>query len=236
LEQAARRIRYQFLARTAYAYDAHYVLTGHTMDDQAETVLLRLMRGSGLDGLAGMRPVRSIARENLTLLVRPLVQKFRRTEVEDYCRAAGVEPRFDAMNADPAFSRVAVRHGLLPLMTQFNPKIVETLARTARLMAADNDALEIAATAALAAAFVEGEAKLSVPQLQATRPGLRARVIRRWLELNRGHLRRIGSVHVRAVEALLEGDHGGRIAELPGGGRVERRAGLLHFRGTNIND
>jgi tRNA(Ile)-lysidine synthase len=206
------------------------------MDDQAETILLRLMRGSGLDGLTGIRPTRQLEPENLTLLVRPLVQKFRRTEIEDYCRNAGVEPRFDAMNSDPAFSRVAVRNGLLPLMTQFNPRIVETLARTARLIAADHDALEIAATAALVGAFVDDGSKLSVSKLQATRPGLRARVIRRWMELNRGHLRRIGAVHVRAVEALLEGDHGGRTIELPGGGRVERRAGLLRFRDTKIKD
>lgn len=238
LEQAARRARYDFLATIARRKRANLVITAHTMNDQAETVLLNLLRGSGLDGLTGIDPVRSLAAQNKVLLVRPMVSWASRRLTVSYCRRRGVEFLVDEMNADVRFSRVRVRTQLLPLMQSFNPKLVETLARTAEVLREDNSALNSAADRLLALALngvhqtKAGSPKcdsLHVDLLALAQTALRRRVLRRWLRLCRGDLRRIERVHVIAVETLLFGNRGGRIVELPGGGRVSRRQKLLLF-------
>src|SRR2546426_7940226 len=100
LEQAARRARYDFLAKTANRNQAEIVLTAHTMDDQAETVLLNLLRGSGLDGLGGIEPVRTLNDRSGVLLARPLLSWARRGDTATYCQSQGVEFRADEMNKD----------------------------------------------------------------------------------------------------------------------------------------
>src|SRR5712692_8946881 len=119
LEQAARRARYRFLADVAKKKRASLVLTAHTMDDQTETVLLNLLRGSGMDGLSGMEPARRLGEGSETTLVRPLLDWARRRDTENYCRLRGVEFRFDEMNDDEKFARVRVRRQLLPRMGSF---------------------------------------------------------------------------------------------------------------------
>ncbi|HEX7773649.1 MAG TPA: tRNA lysidine(34) synthetase TilS, partial [Pyrinomonadaceae bacterium] len=129
IEQAARDARYAFLERTAKRVSANYVLTAHTMDDQAETVLLRLMRGSASLGLGGMESLRPLAKNSSIKLVRPLLWA-RRAETEDYCRLRKIEFLSDEMNDDLTFARVKVRKQLLPLMQSFNNRIVEAISRT----------------------------------------------------------------------------------------------------------
>ena len=281
LEQAARRARYEFLAETARSRGACAVVTAHTLDDQAETVLLRLLRGSGADGLGGMSAVRRLGEEDESLLLaRPLLRWARRADTEKYCRARGVEPRSDEMNADERFARVRVRRQLLPLAETFNPRAVEALARTAELLREDASALEALAARLLDAATVreewregrpsshsdeegggktvaaasrvngvradacdegfkgrsertrEGEAAppLRVAVLAGAPIALRRRALRLWVGRGRGRLRRVELAHVAGVERLLTGERGGRVAELPGGSRIERRRGLLFFR------
>ncbi len=229
VEQAARRARYRFLHETALASGACAVVTAHTLDDQAETILLRLMRGSGAEGLTGMRPERALveARDDVRLL-RPLLGWARRAETENYCRKRGVSFRLDEMNEDESFARVRVRHRLLPLMESFNPRVVETLVRTAELLRDDDATLNREASRLLENALVE-ESVLRVEVLAAAPKALRRRALRLWLAERRGDLRRIELVHLRAVEKLLEGERGGRVAELPGGGMIERRRSQLRF-------
>src|SRR5207302_519582 len=109
------------------------VLTGHTLDDQAETVLMRLLRGSGAEGLGGIEAQRALVEGDEVLLARPLVGWARRVQTVEYCRERHVEFRVDEMNVDERFARVRVRQELLPLMESFNPRVVEALARTAEL-------------------------------------------------------------------------------------------------------
>src|SRR6266404_1258918 len=137
LEQAARTKRYDFLLRTANKNKAQFVLTAHTLDDQAETVLLRLLRGSAAEGLSGTLSLRKIKEGSTVKLARPLVSWARRSDTEDYCRGLGVEFRVDEMNDDEKFSRVRIRKQLLPLMESFNNRIVEALSRTASLLGED---------------------------------------------------------------------------------------------------
>src|SRR5690348_13102619 len=135
VEQGARIERYTFLQQVAENVNAGLVLTGHTLDDQAETFLLNLIRGSGIRGLSGMRPVRDLTSSiNSIKLVRPLMTWARRADTEAYCRELSVEYRQDTMNEDESFTRVRIRKILLPLLKDFNPKIVERLAETAALL------------------------------------------------------------------------------------------------------
>ncbi len=142
LEATAREARYAWLAATARRHGYAAVATGHTADDQAETVLLRLVRGAGATGLAAMRadgwvpgarpPVR---------LVRPLLTTTR-AEVEAYCQARGLAPSLDPSNADPTFTRNRIRLELLPVLAALNPNIRRTLARLAEVTAGEAEALQ----------------------------------------------------------------------------------------------
>ncbi len=130
LEAAARDERYRFLETTAARLGLRYIATAHTLDDQAETVLQRLLRGTGPAGLAGIPRVRSAA-DGTIGLVRPLLG-FRRREVLEYVDSCGLPYRTDASNADVRFTRNRIRHDLLPqLVRDYNPQLVESLGRLA---------------------------------------------------------------------------------------------------------
>lgn len=240
LEQAARRVRYEFLTKTAKRRGATIVLTAHTMDDQAETILLNLLRGSGADGLGGMEPSRPIVDEGETLLVRPLMQWARRQDTVAYCRLRRVEFRNDEMNMDESFTRVRVRRQLLPLMESFNPKVVQGLTRTAELLRQDGSALDLAGARLLELASERVPARdrrkekpvtLRLDLMAMAHPALRRRALRQWLIQCRGDLKRLERVHILAVESLLFGNQGGRAVELPGGSKVSRKSGLIRFHG-----
>jgi tRNA(Ile)-lysidine synthase len=235
LEQAAREARYAFLERTAKRKSATYVLTGHTMDDQAETVLLRLMRGSAGAGLGGMEHMRPLGKSKSIKLVRPLLWA-RRHDTEAYCRLRKTEFLKDEMNDDQKFARVKVRQQLLPLMQSFNNKIVEAISRTASQLREDaavllNDSDALLRRAAVLD-HVEDETEtpaLDVKVLAKAPPALRRRALRQWIFERRGNTRRLEMVHLLAVEKLLEGTTGGRVVELPGGSRVRRKRNRLQF-------
>jgi tRNA(Ile)-lysidine synthase len=254
LEQAARRARYEFLAGAARRAGASAVLTGHTLDDQAETVLLRLLRGSGSEGLGGMRPERSLEEGGAVSLRRPLLEWARRADTEKYCRERGVEFRADEMNEDESFARVRVRRRLLPLLETFNPRASVAIARAAGLLREDASALDAHAARLLedaraevgttsgetdSTSFVPSDSPddesesatwpLRVEVLAGAPAALRRRALRLWVGRGRGGLRRISLAHVSGIERLLKGVRGGRVAELPGGALVERRRGLLTF-------
>ena len=241
LEQAAREARYAFLERTAKRINSSYVLTAHTMDDQAETVLLRLMRGSAGLGLGGMEALRPVSKNSSIKLARPMLWA-RRVETEDYCRLRKTEFLSDEMNEDQAFARVKVRKQLLPLMQSFNNKIVEALSRTATQLREDSAVLFNDSDALLRRAAVSSEgngdgdenetAALDVKVLAAAPVALRRRALRQWLSQVRGSARRLEMVHLVAVEKLLEGSSG-RVVQLPSGGRVRRNRNRLEFELEN---
>jgi len=240
LEQAARQARYAFLERTAKRKSAKYVLTAHTMDDQAETVLLRLMRGSAGGGLGGMDAVRSLSANKSIKLARPLLWA-RRSDTENYCRLRKTPFLVDEMNSDVGFSRVRVRQQLLPLMQSFNNRIVEAISRTAAQLREDRAVLATDSDELLQRASVspdnegdETEAPaLNVKLLANEPPALRRRALREWIAKARGSTRRLEMVHLLAVEKLLAGDAGGKTVELPGGGRVRRSKNRLEFEAEN---
>ncbi|HXD32852.1 MAG TPA: tRNA lysidine(34) synthetase TilS [Pyrinomonadaceae bacterium] len=237
LEQAARRARYEFFARIAKRRKASCVLTAHTMDDQAETILLRLLRGSGTDGMTGIEPMRRLDAKSSAeiILARPLLTWARRADTEAYCQRRQINYLSDSMNKDEQFTRVRVRRQLLPLMESFNKKIVEGLSRTAELLRDEVDVLTKQAQALLVAAAIKshkGETKvpaLDVRVLAEAPVAVRRRALRQWIAHGRGDLRRCELVHIQGIEKLLVGQQGGRVAELPGGATVVRKQSRLEL-------
>ncbi len=138
VEDAARKIRYRFLGDEARAAEATAVVTGHTLDDRAETVLLHAIRGSGLSGLAAMAPRSPWPFGSGPAIARPIVE-LQREETERYCRESGVEARQDPTNDLPIAMRNRVRHELMPSLRGFNPRVAEALARLADAAITDDD-------------------------------------------------------------------------------------------------
>ncbi len=253
-EQNARIARYQFLLRTAENVKAGYVLTAHTMNDQAETFLLNLIRGSGFDGLSGMLPVRDLGSggveeersggggeepglgEDLTpilpfsatLLIRPLLHWAKREDTENFCREPGVEFRYDTMNEDMSFKRVRVRKMLLPMLMEFNPRIIETLGNTAILM---RSAAESSANG------LDGPLpdQLSIKDLRDMDPGPLHQTIRSWLKQQRGGLRTVSRRHIEAIGNLALSTKSGKTVELPGFGVVRKQNGRLVFENIMVD-
>ena len=214
-EAAARAARYAALE--SVRGDA-MILLGHTADDQAETVLLGLGRGSGARSILGMRPAAGG-------YLRPLLE-LRRSVTEQACAALGLPVWQDPHNVDPRFRRVRVRREVLPLLEDvLAGGVTEALARTARQLQADEDTL-----AALTGRVLEsatGAAGLAVAPLLEQPPGLVARCVKAWAEgAGSGAL---AAVHVAGLTALVLDWHGQGPLELPGGVRVRRSSGTLEL-------
>lgn len=216
LEADARAARYRALEEVAAVRHAT-VLLGHTRDDQAETVLLGLARGSGTRSLAGM----ALRSGPGGRWLRPLLG-LGRDATDAVCRENDLVPWQDPHNDDPSFARVRVRRTVLPtLEAELGPGIAEALARTADLARDDADLLD-----ALAAEADPGTASLDCARMTALPGALRRRVLGRWLRLEHG-LSDLSAGHLFAVESLLTDWHGQRGVDLPGGVRVARTGGRL---------
>ncbi len=222
LEATARRLRYVFLARAAEGCGARFVLTAHTQDDQAETILMRLLRGTGAEGLRGIHPVRRLSLS--VELVRPMLA-VTRAEVIEHCERYQLKFRTDSSNDLPDFTRNRIRQELLPLLRSFNPRSDEALARLAWLLDDDQEFLQQIALRILSEAR-QGNG-LSARKLREQAPAIRRRVLRLWLEEERGGLQRIDAVHLKAIEQLILRNHGGRVIELPADWRVLLKSGTL---------
>ncbi len=262
LEQNARDARYDFLTRTANNLKAYGVVTAHTMNDQAETFLLNLIRGSGIDGLGGMRTVRELRSEGVEkwtsqgndrnipvsprpgvsdspllpfsstpplLLIRPLLTWARREDTENFCRDCGVEYRYDTMNEDMSFKRVRIRKILLPVLTDLNPKIIETLARTASLMQQSEPGATATGSLDPGPSPVAPTGDLAIKDIKTLEKPVLYKTLRSWLRINRGDLRSISLKHIEAIERLALSPKSGRFVELPGGVTVQKHDGRLVF-------
>ncbi len=229
-EAAARAARYAALEQVASELGAAAVLLGHTLDDQAETVLLGLARGSGAASLQGMAAQWPAASERFVFL-RPLLAIRRSTTVQA-CADAALEPWTDPQNNDPAFTRVRMRRTVLPLLeAEFGPGVAEALARTAEQLREDSEALDSFADelAEDLAEHAEAGISLDVPALLANPPALRQRLIRLVASSEFGVA--LSRAQTLEVARLVTDWHGQKGVDLPGV-RVVRRDGRLHFVST----
>ena len=231
LEQNARFARYTFLKETAENLDAKAVLTAHTLNDQTETFLQNLIRGSGIKGLGAMREVRKLNKESEILLVRPLLNWAKRKDTENFCHQNELEFRLDSMNKDLTFNRVRIRKILIPMLEDFNPKIVGKLAKTAKLLREDFDELETASIEKMRFFHSNAEkSELNLDDLKDIFPSMRRRILRLWLKENRGDLRRLSSKHIQAIENLAFSRKSGKMVELTHGEQVLKNNGKLIFK------
>jgi tRNA(Ile)-lysidine synthase len=220
-EAAARTARYAAFGRAVAGSGAVAVLLGHTLDDQAETVLLGLARGSGALSLQGMAAVAGVYR-------RPLLG-IRRTQTRQACRDAGLLAWSDPQNADPRYARVRVRERVLPVLeAELGPGIAASLARTAEGLREDAEALDALVSDLVGKTVTPLEAgvAVSVAGLAESPAALRHRVIRFVAAVNFGAS--LERSHTLAVARLLTDWHGQNALDLPGV-RVERQGGTLIF-------
>jgi tRNA(Ile)-lysidine synthase len=223
LEDAARRLRYGFLTRVAKDVGASAIATGHTLDDQAETVLLRLLRGSGLDGLAGIPPVRQ---GDAVRIVRPLLETTR-AEVLAYLREIDVGWREDPSNQDHDILRNRIRLVLLPALEGYNPDVRRTLARVAGLLRDEAEVLRSLAAPGIAETLSgdSGSVRVSRTPFVRLATALQRRALREAVQRVRGNLNGVRFVHIEGARQLvLEGEVGAWLP-LPGGVRVTRVSG-----------
>lgn len=209
VETAARELRYRFFARCAKALGADKIATAHTADDNLETMLFRLIRGTGLAGLAGIPPVR----DNI---IRPLLHVERR-DIEAYLTARGQDWRTDATNNEDICTRNRIRHQVIPALREIVPEAAQHAAETSVLLRQDEDALE-----QLAGKMPKQH---TLRWLNGQPEAVRSRAIRHVLAAAGVPEGETGIRHIRAVERLCAG-HGTSVS-LPGGMRAQRQTDSL---------
>jgi len=224
LEEAGRVARYEWFDALARSRGARLVALGHHADDQAETFLLRLLRGAGTTGLCGMRPL-SAGR-----YVRPLLS-LTRAEIIAYLKDRGIAYRTDSSNDDTDFLRNRIRHECLPYLATYNPAVSARLNCTAEILAADEEVLE-----QLTGELFERCSRGSVPaislelgELRGALPGMRLRVYRRAVLALKGSLARITGSHLTQIDALAFSAKPGAGLSLPAGVTVRRSYDTLLF-------
>lgn len=232
LEEAGRNARYAFFADVAEQAGATAVLVAHHADDQAETVLMNLLRGAGLAGLSGMRPSSPLPGKPDLLLVRPLLAVSRR-DIEDYCEANDLHPLLDESNANPDYFRNRIRHELLPFLSDYNPHIQRHLLQLSEIAAADTDLLaELTDETWLDVLHASGDGWIQLDRNQYSLLPLSLQ--RRILRLVVGKLRPLQTdISFQVIEQArliaLEGSTS-RQASLPDGLMLTVRYGLLEIQ------
>ena len=225
LEERARNARYRFFDEVKKKYEARKIAVGHNLNDQAETVLMRLMRGSGPSGLSGIRPFRD------NKIVRPLIE-LTRGEIESYLKQKGLAFVTDSSNLETRHLRNRIRMELLPQLKRYQPRIVEVLGQVAEIMRRDDEYLE-----ERAAEWVEdraeirdtGEVYIPLPSFVELPEALRNRVIRQALKITGGNLRKVSTRHLDAVNLLATGKRPQTLVKLPNGVSARRSYDTLFF-------
>ena len=222
LEETAREMRYAFLRRAAEELGCGRIATAHSADDNLETLLLHLARGSGLHGLAGIPPRRGE-------IVRPLLE-VTRGEIEDYLAQNRVEHVEDSSNTDETYARNRLRRQVIPVLKQLNPRAVESSACTMRYLRADDDYLNAqAARACLAARWAEDDLVIEASCIAQLPAAIAPRAVRRLLEQMGDGPVNCSSAHLNGVVELARGEDPSAVFALPGGRMAQRVYGELLF-------
>jgi tRNA(Ile)-lysidine synthase len=233
IEDAARRLRYEFLLRSAKTVGAKKVAVGHNADDQAETVLMRLIRGSGPHGLAGIPPVRRLGDARGPRIIRPLLEVWR-SDIMRYLAAHKMQYRKDESNDSAEFFRNKIRLQLLPsLEDEYNPKIKQRLAAAASALAIENDFMESEAQIVAEEIILErksGWVVFNATLLASLHSALRKRVLLALTMLAKSDASMLEALHYSEADTILRSGRG-RL-DLPGGLKLEvsEGAGLISVR------
>ena len=211
-ETAGRKLRYSFFEEIADNYSDSVVATAHNANDSAESMFMHLMRGSGLTGLIGIRPVNGN-------IIRPLIESDRR-EIEKYCDENGIIPRHDCTNDSDEYRRNDIRHNvLLPVLERCS---ISSLSRTMDVLAADDDFLEEYSSEIAGKCIRKNGDKKSIPikEFNKLHPAVRRRVLRIAIG-NTDADSQICLVHIDEIIKLAEKNYGGKTVRLPGNKTVK---------------
>ncbi len=223
VEEAGRKARYSEFGRYSELIGASKIAVAHNRNDQAETVMMHIIRGTGTAGLVGMEHIRGN-------IIRPLLN-IERSDIECYCSEAGLFPRTDSSNLREDYTRNRIRLGLIPYINdQFGVNMTDSLVRLSENAAEDNRYLDACACEAYekAAGVKEtGRVELDLGKLREMDPAIRSRVMKLAISHISGSSRNIGSVHYRILSDLISGGCTGSCAELPNGIRAVLSYGIL---------
>lgn len=220
LEARARRYRYEALQRLCDEHACSKIATAHTRDDQVETVLLRLIRGTGARGLVGILPVRDDG------VVRPFLA-CTRAQIMEFLGTGQIPWAHDSSNDERTFLRNRVRHELLPLLRQFNPSFDVVLVENAATMAAESQWLDRLLRQTTAEHSLLPSTPLLIEELRRVAEPLQSRFLRLWIESQAGSLHGIDACHIASVRRLAAGRRPSGEVYLPGGTLIVREYGRL---------
>lgn len=223
IEEIAREARLKFLFAVAKKAGANKIALGHNQDDRAETVIMHLLRGTGLSGLGSILPKRKIGN---WIIIRPLIEVPRRA-IESYLRRKKIKPRIDLTNKDIVYFRNRIRNYLLPQLSRdYNPNIKEVLANVAQIVACDYDYLESTAQRALNRLMrplahrkhnVARGIGLNLNKLSKLHPAIQRLLLRFAIAQIKGTTRRLSFKHIREIEDLVQCRPINAIVDLPEG-------------------
>jgi len=222
VETAARILRYEFLSKVKGDLNFNAIALAHHADDQAETILMRLLRGATSEGLSAMK-FKTFSAE-YGLLIRPLL-RFRKLELENFCREKNLSPRLDKTNFEANATRNKVRLELIPTLEKFNPALVETLCRLGEVSAEESDFISAQAEK-IFPVVVNGRCIVRKEFLKL-HPALQRVIIKKFLAKVTGSVKDFGFIHFEGVRKVLVNDLSG--VELPKNLRADLRKGKLHI-------
>lgn len=209
-EMAGRDVRYDFFNDVMEKTSSVKIAVAHNMNDQAETILMHMMRGTGLDGLVGIRPVRG------NRIIRPIV-KITRNEIEEYCQLNELPVRIDKTNLEPVYSRNKVRLELIPyIQKNFNPDIISSLARMGELVSKDEEYMQETASKVFQKyCYIREEKVIIYKDVFTYHPSIISRVIRKAIFKVKGNVNNIQSVHIDNI-INLQKCNTGKFTKVPG--------------------
>lgn len=237
IEAAARHARYNFLARVAHSRNAKLICVAHHADDQAETILLHLLRGTGLDGLTGMQVISPLPTDSSLMLMRPLLH-VKRAEIEAYCLENNLNPRQDISNSESIYLRNRIRLEVIPYLKQINPQFDQALVQLGHIVNADRLTLDNLLLKEIDGAVqsTSGRVSLALAIFQSLDLSLKRRFIR-WSvsQLFDGQpLAEVGFQHIEDALAIIEAGETGSRALLPGGLQVRRGYDALYVESVRL--
>ena len=225
IEEKARDARYQFLEKVRQLCHGHKIAVGHHLNDQAETVLMRLLRGSGISGLSGIPPIR----ENI--IIRPLIE-VKRDDIEAYLKARELPYVFDSSNLNTRFLRNKIRASLLPNLLEYQPLFIEHLAQLSKILKEDDLYLTSEAEQWIEKQVKQksdGDLSIPLPSLAKLPQAIKSRAIRILLKKIGSGLRNIDYGHIQSISRLAESKKSQAMLDLPNGLVVQRIYDTLLF-------
>ncbi|MFH1593783.1 MAG: tRNA lysidine(34) synthetase TilS [Candidatus Omnitrophota bacterium] len=227
-EENLRMSRYSFFARAAREVRAGVIVTAHTLDDQAETVLMRIIKGASLKGVVGIHPVRI---EGKLRLVRPLVE-IEKVSVLEYLKERGIPYRIDRTNAEDKFFRNKIRNRVLPYLGKLNPRIKRALFNLAESLREDFEFIELEKRRRMSIKRGKRSQNLLLKDLLLQPKAMQKELVRETLKLLGANIKKLSYRHWKDVDTLLRKKAKGKSIDLPGKVRVVKEARFLAFKRT----